>query len=136
MEASEDHVLAGAEGVLEEAEDLDLHGLGLSALENGVGDARLAGVELREGEDAGFSGRAWSWGQCGCGVESDGRLGDGRERESCEKAGFKQGRERMVARANLSRTLHVYQTRRMAGPAGVRRKRALKRADRGSKVLS
>ena len=56
MKTAEDHVLAGAEGVFEDAEDLDVHGLGSGAFKDGVGDAHLAAMELGLWIDAGRAG--------------------------------------------------------------------------------
>ena len=62
VEAGEDHVLAGASAPVEEAEDFDIHGLGLGAFKDGPGGAVEAAVDFREGEDSGAGGRGASGG--------------------------------------------------------------------------
>ena len=57
VELGQNHVLAGTAGAAEDAEDLDLHGLGLAAGEDGPGGGRHALAHLAEGEEASGGGR-------------------------------------------------------------------------------
>ena len=50
VQASEDHVLAGADGILQHAKDFDVHGFGRYALEDGVSDAAESAVNFSKRE--------------------------------------------------------------------------------------
>ena len=95
--------MPGAEGVHEDAEDLDRHGLRHNAFKNGVCDAGLAFAELGLREDAGVFGRERGQGDRRSGGGRGGLLRKSRAAERC--AGKKQ-----TPRKNLSHRLHVYQT--------------------------
>jgi hypothetical protein len=60
VQADEYDVALGPIDVLQDAEHLDLHGLGVGALKNGVRHAAHAGMDLLQRQDAGISrGRGW-----------------------------------------------------------------------------
>ena len=62
-EPGEDHVLSGTEGVVQQAEDFDLHRFGLGALKDGIGDAAKAAVHLAERKNPGGGGGRRGGGQ-------------------------------------------------------------------------
>lgn len=84
-EFGEDHGFAGAEGVVDDADDGDVERFGFGALEDGPDLALHAGVEVGQGENG-----------CVAGLGARGGLGgsgEGGEREEAEEAEAGGGEE-------------------------------------------
>ena len=59
LETGQDHILIGAENILEHPEDLHVHGFGFGAFKDCIGHAMEATMDLRQRKDAGGGGGGW-----------------------------------------------------------------------------
>src|SRR5262249_9674791 len=102
VKPNKDDVALGAVHVLEYAEDLDLHGFRLGALEHAVADAARAGVNLSDWDDRGGFGRLRGGCIRGESQESEQRIGGEREDHFSHQIALESpANKRLVADSNF-----------------------------------